>query len=92
VSYRVRVDSKAAGVTLRNVATPASPGGVCMIGGCTTTHEVPVPPVTPVTPGTPGRGLAKTGSDAEVLALLVLASLAAGVTVVTRRRWSLRND
>lgn len=95
VSYRVRVDAKAAGVTLLNVATPASPGGVCLIGGCTTTHEVPkvsVTPITPVTPGTPGRGLAKTGSDAEMLALLALASLAAGVTLVTRRRWSLGND
>lgn len=95
VSYRVRVDAKAAGVTLLNVATPASPGGVCLIGGCTTTHEVPevpVPPVTPVTPGTPGRGLAKTGSDAEVLALLALASLAAGATLVTRRRWLLRQE
>jgi hypothetical protein len=54
--------------------------------------EKPVTPVTPVTPGTLGRGLAKTGSDAEVLALLVLASLAAGATLVTRRRWSLHND
>ncbi|WP_312347904.1 DUF5979 domain-containing protein [Actinomyces sp.] len=95
VSYRVRVDAKAAGVTLRNVATPASPGGVCVLEACATTHEVPkvpVTPVTPVTPGTPGRGLAKTGSDAEVLTLLALASLAAGATLVTRRRWSLRQD
>jgi hypothetical protein len=32
VSYRVRVEAEAAGVTLQNVATPASPGGVCLIG------------------------------------------------------------
>ncbi|MDN6428904.1 MAG: hypothetical protein L0J79_03610, partial [Propionibacterium sp.] len=95
VTYRIRVDAKAAGVTLENVATPASPGGVCLIGGCTTNHEVPPPPPTPVTPavpGKPGRGLVRTGADTDVLALLALASLGAGASLVLRRRWSARSE
>lgn len=87
VSYTVRVDAKAAGVTLHNVATPASEGGTCLLDRCATTHDVPAPVVPPpVHPGMP-----RTGSDAEAILMLALASLAAGATLVSRRRWSVRN-
>ncbi|MGH3492357.1 MAG: hypothetical protein ACRDQ1_03840, partial [Sciscionella sp.] len=42
VSYTVQVDADASGVTLRNHATPASPGGMCVyVGACSTEQVVP---------------------------------------------------
>ncbi len=71
VIYQVKVHGDARGVTLRNLAKPATMGGRCVEDACSTTHTVPAP-------GGPGGKPALPITGASVAAALGLSLLLGG--------------